>query len=325
MPRIVVFTLGGTIAMTSTDGGPVQPSLGGAALIDGIPGLDRAGVEVEAVPFRQIPAGTLSPADLLALTRAAAAAIARGANGVVVTQGTDTIEETAFLLDLAWPGNAPLVVTGAMRNPSQAGPDGPANVLAAIQTAAAPQARGRGCLVVFAEAIHSARAVAKSHTVSVTAFTSPGSGPVGYVVEGVPVFTAPAPARVQMPSVPVDSGVRVGLALATLGDDGRWLPAYAEGLDGLVVAGFGVGHVHRAWVEPLTELAVGMPVVLASRILAGPSLTHTYGFPGSESDLLGRGLISAGRLTAVKARILLWMLLAGRVPAPALGAFFLGM
>jgi len=312
MPRIAVFTLGGTIAMTSSDGGPVRPTLGGAQLIAGIPGLNHTGIEVQAHAFRQIPAGTLAMSDQLAVTRAAATEVARGADGVVITQGTDTIEETAFLIDLAWPGNAPIVVTGAMRNPSQAGPDGPANILAAIQVAAARASRGRGCLVVLADEIHAARSVAKSHTTSVAAFTSPGYGPVGLVIEGVPTYFAPPPAtRWSMPLVPVDAATRVGLAIATLGDDGGWLSDYGRDLDGLVVAGFGVGHVHRSWVEPLTDLATRIPVVLASRITAGPVLTRTYGFAGSETDLVARGLIPAGRLSALHARILLWMLIAG--------------
>lgn len=311
MPRIAVFSLGGTIAMTSTAGGPVVPTLDAAALLASVPGLDALGHSFDVASFRQIPAGTLAFADLLALADAARAAVASGAEGVVVTQGTDTIEETAYLLDLAWDRSEPLVVTGAMRNPSQPGPDGPANLSAAIGVAADPASWGRGVLVVLADEIHAAAAVQKSHTTSVSAFTSPETGALGRFVEGIARFAAPAVPTLTVGPQPTD--VRVGLATAALGDDGRWLPAYLEGLDGLVVAGYGVGHLHRDWVQPLAEAAARMPVVLASRIAAGPSLRQTYGFPGSEADLLGRGLISAGRLPALKARILLWSLLSRSV------------
>jgi L-asparaginase len=307
MSLIAVFSLGGTIAMTGTGGGPVVPTLDAAALLASVPGLDALGHEYRADSFRQIPAGTLAMTDLLSLVEAAGAAAAGGAAGVVVTQGTDTIEETAYLIDLAWRHPVPIVVTGAMRNPSQAGPDGPANLLAAVQVAAAPASRDRGCLVVLADEIHAAGRVQKTHTTSVSAFASPGFGPLGHLAEGQPWYAGPPAPRLAVEPGPAQP--RVGLATASLGDDGYWLPAYAEGLDGLVVAGFGVGHVHRDWVKPLAEAAERVPVVLASRIAAGPALTRTYGFAGSETDLLRHGLVPGGRLPALKARLLLWALL----------------
>ena len=138
-----------------------------------MPGLDAVGAELDVHDFRQIPSSSLAISDVIALAAAIRQQVAAGAAGVIVTQGTDTMEETAFLLDLLWDGDAPVVMTGAMRNPALAGPDGPANVLAAAHVAASPAARGRGCLVVFADEIHAARYVRKSHSTSVAAFTSP--------------------------------------------------------------------------------------------------------------------------------------------------------
>ncbi|GII55869.1 L-asparaginase [Planotetraspora thailandica] len=305
--RIEVFSLGGTIAMTpGTDGGGVVPKLTGRQLLAAVPGLAELGVEIEPREFRRLPGASLSFADI----RDLAAAIAEGgADGVVVTQGTDTIEETAYLLDLLHTGDAPVVVTGAMRNPALAGPDGPANILAAIRVAADPAARGHGCLVVSADEIHAASRVHKTHSTSVATFASPDRGPLGHVVEGRPQFVSSPRDRVTVRLPSEAAFARVALVTATFGDDGASLRLFADACDGMVVAAMGVGHVPVAYLDALTVLAERAPVVLTSRTGAGPVLTGTYGYPGSESDLLGRGLISAGFLHPYKARMLLTALL----------------
>ncbi|MGI5147214.1 asparaginase [Plantactinospora sp. CA-294935] len=308
--RVAVFSLGGTIAMTSGKNGGVVPALNAADLVAAVPGLADTGITVQVHDFRKLPGASLGFDDLIALASAAKGAVDDGIDGVVVTQGTDTIEETSFVLDLLWACDAPLVITGAMRNPTMAGADGPANLLAAVTVAAAPALRRLGCLVVLGDEIHAARWVRKTHTTSPAAFASPDTGPVGLVAEGQPRVLA-RPARHPLAlNMPQPKAVRTAVLPVVLGDDGETLHHAAAGLDGLVVAGFGVGHVPAATVPVLTELADTMPVVLASRTGAGPVLTSTYGFAGSESDLLARGLISAGTLDCYKARVLLHLLLA---------------
>jgi L-asparaginase len=164
----------------------------------------------------------------------------------------------------------------------------------------------------MADEIHAARRVRKTHSSSLTAFQSPTGGPVGYVIGGSPRFLSPAHDRPVIPTDPGRSGAapRVGLVVTSLGDDGAMLDGMAQRYDGLVVAGFGVGHVPAGHVEPLEGLAATIPVVLTSRTGAGPVLLSTYSFPGSELDLLARGLIPAGLLDPYKARILLHLLIA---------------
>lgn len=307
---ITVFFLGGTISMSGTSSAVAR--LGGDALLASVPGLTDLGVELDVRDFRRMPSASFTFADLLELVEQAEQA-EQAPDGVVVVQGTDTIEETAFLADLLWSADAPFVVTGAMRTPAMAGADGPANLLAAITVAADESARGRGALAVLNDEIHAARFVAKRHTSSPAAFESPDTGPIGRVVEGVPVFRYDVPRRPAL-TRPSRIDVHVPLLVATVGDDGALLDGIGAGCAGLVVAGFGVGHVPEAWVERLGALAQRMPVVLASRIGAGPVLTRTYGAPGSETDLRNRGLLTCGHLTAYQARLLLLLLLSNGEP-----------
>jgi L-asparaginase len=339
--KIVLFTLGGTIASTAagttaagTTADGVIPQLAGADLLASVPGLDRAGADLRVRDFRQTASSSLTIADVVDLVRAIRAEVAAGAAGVVVSQGTDTIEETAFLADLLYAGDVPVVFTGAMRNPTLAGPDGPANLRAAVTVATSPDARGLGCVVVFSDEIHAARFVRKAHTTSVGAFVSPLAGPLGIVAEDRVVLLTrpprwpalpdprpdplPGPSPGPLPGPPV----RIGLVTMVLGDDGTLLEAAADRFSGLVVAGFGGGHVPAPLADVLDETAQRIPVVLASRTGAGMVLANTYAYPGSELDLRPRGLIGAGFLDPIKARLLLHVLLAGGADRAGIAAAF---
>lgn len=302
---VLVLSLGGTIAMTHTsheDAG-VQPRLSGAELIAAVPGLEReAAIQVEDI--RTVPGASLTLEDVADLAERLHRAAAEGVTGMVVTQGTDSLEETAFAVDLYYHGQAPVVLTGAMRHPESPGADGPANLLAAVRTAASPAARDLGALVVMADEIHAARHVQKTHTTSTAAFASPGAGPLGSVVEGVPRLYF---SLRRHPALPLRLArlARVEVIPAALGSDGALLGGLEERVDGLVIAAFGAGHVPASWVKPLEALASRLPVVLTSRTGVGSILSTTYAFDGSERDLLSRGLIGGGRLDPYKARLLL--------------------
>ncbi|SDI32620.1 asparaginase [Nonomuraea jiangxiensis] len=324
-PRVTVFSLGGTIASTHQPGSPpagVVPRLGARELVDSVPRL-REVAELETVAFRRTASSDLTLPDVVRLAAEIARRFEAGDAGVVVTQGTDTVEESSFALELLVPGPRPVVVTGAMRDPTLAGPDGPANLLAAVRVAASPQAAGLGTLVVFDDEIHAARFVRKTHTSSTATFRSPSAGPLGWVVEGRVRIAFRAPA---LRGAPTGVSVRVppvALLKATLGDDFRLAERLPDlGYAGLVVEALGGGHLPSPAVEPLERLARRMPVVLASRTGGGELLRETYGFPGSERDLLSRGLTPAGFLDGPKARVLLSLLLsAGAGPAAVRDSF----
>jgi len=183
LPKVSVLSLGGTISSVNTGGPGVRPSLTGEALVEAVPGLSEV-AEVSAASVRQVPGWQLTVEDLIEVSEEATRAIDEGASGVVVTQGTDSIEETAFALDLLIDRDAPVVVTGAMRNPTLPGADGPANLLAAVTVAADGAACGLGALVVMNDEVHAARFVRKTHTQSPAAFRSPLAGPLGWISEG---------------------------------------------------------------------------------------------------------------------------------------------
>ncbi|MFE3281272.1 asparaginase [Nocardia sp. NPDC059239] len=318
--RVTVFGLGGTIAMTTTPTGGVAPALSADQLIAAVPGLVNTGITVDVVNFRQTPSAFLTIDDITALASTIRDRLS-GTDGVVVTQGTDTIEETAYLLDLLHTAPQPVVVTGAMRNPTLAGPDGPANLLAAIHTAVTPEARDQGCLVVFNDEIHAARRVRKTHTTNTATFRSANGGPLGYIVENRARLLNTLPHRITVPAQP-SNDLHIPILTIALGDDGSTLHALADHIDGLVVAGLGAGHVPAHLVPALETLATKIPVVLASRTGAGSVLESTYGYAGSELDLLARGLTSAGYLDPIKARILLNTLLAATSDRATIHAAF---
>ncbi|MFB6631815.1 asparaginase [Streptomyces sp. NPDC056362] len=307
MGRVTVFTLGGTISARGGD----------AARMTGQEVLAGLGAPADVVlrDFRRVPSSTLSFEDLAALADEVREAVADG-SGVVVVQGTDTLEETAFLLDLLCTTEQPIAVTGAMRRPDLPGADGPANLAAALAVAADPACRNLGVLVVLADEIHAARLARKTHTTSVATFASPGAGPLGAVVEGEPRILLRPAVPTRLCSLKLDPSVRVALVTLSLGDRGELLDAVDDRFQGLVVAAFGGGHAPAPLVEPLADLARRIPVVLASRTGGGATLTDTYRSPGSEHDLLHHGLIPAGPLDPAKARILLHTLISSGAAAP---------
>jgi L-asparaginase len=310
-PRITVLSLGGTISSAPAgEVGLAQPKLSAADLVAAVPALDDV-ADIDVRDVCRLPSNDMT----FALARTVAAeirsAVQGGAAGVVVTQGTDTIEEMSWCLDLLVPGDTPTVVTGAMRHAGLTSADGAGNLLDAVRTAACPDARGLGCMVVFNGEIHSARAVRKVHTTSLAAFGSPGVGLLGWIAEGEPRLRDRPYPRAHVAVPPDAPVVRVPVVKIVMDDDGWWLPAVrASGAPGLVVEGTGGGHVPGWLSDDVVELAGRIPVVMTPRAGDGEVLTHTYGgFGGSETVLVQGGVIPGGTLDPLKARVLLGLLL----------------
>ncbi|WP_087687472.1 asparaginase [Pandoraea sp. PE-S2R-1] len=320
LPVVAVASLGGTISMTPSDAaGGVVPTLDAAQLTRSVPGLSDVAT-IKAASLRQLPSASLGYGDLMAALTWAEQQIADGATGVVLTQGTDTLEETAFLLDLFWKLPEPLIVTGAMRAPQAAGADGPANLLAAVSTAVHPDSVGRGVLVLMNDTAHYARWVSKGDALAVQAFVSLDGGVAARIVEGRPMFFHAKPVRPQPLPRPVRDWPKVALVTAALGDDGELAEmAVNGGCEAVVIAALGAGHVSFDFAERIGRLAAKVPVVIASRAASGSTASKTYGYVGAEIDLARRGAHLSGWLSALKARLLVVALIASGVAPGALG------
>jgi L-asparaginase len=221
---------------------------------------------------------------------------------VVVTHGTDTLEESAYLTARSIAAEKPVVFTGAMRTASDLGWDGPANLMDAARAAAADGARGYGTMVVMGGRVFAGIDVTKAHTHLLDAFESPGLGPVGVVDDGTVIFRRALPPRSPV-LAPAELGAPVDIVLAWAGADARLLDASRATARGVVVAAMGRGNVPPAMAEGIRRwIDDGKPVVIASRALRG-RVGHTYGYEGGGRRLFEMGAIFAGSRRPQQARI----------------------
>ncbi len=301
-PRpVTILSTGGTIAMA---GALATPALDADALLAAVPAL--AGVPgLRARSILSLPGVHLDAGDALAIARAALEET-RAGRGVVVTHGTDTLEETAVLCDVLHARAEPIVLTGAIRPSSAAGADGPANLLDAVTVAGAAEAAGLGAIVVFAGELHAARAVRKLSSTSPSAFGSPATGPLGAVAEGrVRIASTPRRPAAALPA-PATLGAQVPIVPTHLGDDGsRLLAAARDGADAIVFVALGAGHVSPPVLAALRQVARALPVALTVRPERGALLHETYGFEGAEGDVRASGALPAASLSPQAARMVL--------------------
>jgi L-asparaginase len=300
MATVHIITTGGTIAMRHDEGaGGAIPLLGASDFLAALPtGLPALTVE----EFCNLPSAHFTVDTIWGIRQRAVAAVDRpDVDGVVITHGTDTLEETAYLLDLTVDSPKPVVVTGAMRAASQAGYEGVANLTAAIRVAADPAARDLGTLVVLNDEIHAARFVAKFDTQALDTFRSWPWGPLGRVYgDRVDIQQRVTRAPLAVERLEPD----VHLLTLTVGCDAGLLEFLVQrGAKGVVIAALGGGRVPPWWM-PIIRRATGQGtvVVVASRCPGG-RVYDAYGYPGAYRDWLAAGAVAAPALNGPKARI----------------------
>ena len=301
MARVAVVFTGGTISMRHDAGaGGNVPTLLGDELLASVPGLARI-AEIEPIDWGLVPASHLSFDQVLEIGRIVADRLAQPEiDGVVVVQGTDVMDETAFAWDLLPLPAKPVVVVGAMRSASQDAYDGPENLRNAVAAAAEPLLAEQGVVVAMAGELHGADDVRKTHTHAHATFQSPNAGRLGIVADGrVTLLRRRTPVRLQR------TPERAGLPVPILGFAVDSAPSLGELAPvGLVVAAAGGGNTAPAYLDlarPLID--AGLPVVLTTRCPSG-RVTPGYAFPGGSSQWWEAGAIFSGTLDALKARVL---------------------
>jgi L-asparaginase len=323
---VLILTTGGTIAsLPDPETGAKRPAVSGEELVASVPGLaDVADVQVEEVASHS--SWNLTPGHMLAVARRAGEALSGPeVDGVVVTHGTDTLEETAFLIDLTLRSDGPVAVVGAMRTPDEPSADGPRNLLNAVRFASAPEARGVGAVVAMNDEIHAARWARKLDSGLASAFRSPHRGPIGRV-EPDSLELPWVPPRGFTIDPPDELRHEVALVSAYPGIDGTVIEAVLEatGAAGLVLEGTGSGNVPGSAVDGVrSALERGLPVILATRVPGGATRSG-YGSPGGGAAMRELGAVGAGPLSAGKARLLLMVLLASGLSGDAAAREFEG-
>ena len=296
--KILVLHTGGTISMQADGTGAVSSSHDNPMNHVTVP-LD--GFEVTVVDFFNIPSPHMTPQHMLDLYKKIKADAAQY-DGVVITHGTDTLEETAYFLDTMDQPDLPVVLTGAMRSSNELGSDGVYNYLTALRVASDPKARGKGVLVVMNDEVHAAKYVTKTHTSNVGTFQTPTHGPLGLVMKHQVLYFQTAEPRVRfdldsiqglVPIIPAYAGMKTELL--------EMLDPTA--LDGLIIEAFGAGNLPKEAAEKLAELVqAGLPVALVSRCFNGIA-EPVYAYDGGGVRLHEAGVMFVKELNAPKARI----------------------
>jgi len=312
---VLIFT-GGTISMRHdpASGGAV-PSLRGRDILALTPGIhDIAQLEID--DWGAYPGPHMTVERMWALRGRVVEHLARPeVEGVIVTHGTDALEETVYVVARSVNSEKPVVFTGAMRTSSDLGWDGPANLGAAVRVAASSSARGCGVLAVMADRVFAGLDVTKTHTHKLESFDSPGLGPLGVIDDGQVIFrrALPAPMSILTPDAlaqPID------IIFTLAGADSHLLDASRERGLGVVIAAMGRGNVPPAMVDGIDRwIAEGKPVVITSRALRG-RVGCTYGYPGGGRRLAERGAIFAGARRPQQARIDLMLALGSGMTVP---------
>lgn len=320
MKYILVLHTGGTISMQADTNGHVTPENDNP--MNHVT-VDLEHITVTVKDFLNLPSPHITPKHMLALYHE----IRQNANsydGVVITHGTDTLEETAYFLDTMTLPDIPVVLTGAMRSSNELGSDGVYNYLSALRVASHKQAKGKGVLVVMNDEIHAAKYVTKTHTTNVSTFQTPTHGPLGIIMKHEILFFKRAEKRVRFDLEAISGTVPIVKAYAGMGDSGIISFLSPDNIDGLVVEALGAGNMPpkaAAEIEALT--AKGVPIVLVSRCFNGIA-EPVYAYEGGGVRLQEAGVMFVKELNAPKARLKLLIALNAGLKGQALKEYIEG-
>ncbi|QIL46918.1 asparaginase [Vagococcus coleopterorum] len=301
MKRILVLHTGGTIAMAEdSQTGEVSTEQSNPLL--NFSNMNDTETELIVEDFLYVPSPHITPEHMLALKERVAKAATENFAGVVITHGTDTLEETAYFLDITVGDLLPIVVTGAMRSSNEIGTDGLYNFLTAIRVACDDQSQGKGVLVVMNDEIHTARYVTKTHTTNVATFRTPTFGPVGLVTKHKVSFYQQLLTSHTLDIANVSA--RIPIVKAYAGMDSEILDLLADSqIDGLVIEALGAGNLPPKTVPAIEAMiAKNIPVILVSRCFNGVA-EGVYGYEGGGIQLEKKGVIFCNGLNSQKARI----------------------
>lgn len=308
-PKVVIIFTGGTISMTVDPRiGAAIPSLSSEEIMSLVTNIDKY-AEIESITFSKLPGPHIDIQLMMDLQKLVVENLERDdVDGVIITHGTDTLEETAYLLDLTINSSKCVVVVGAMRNSSELGYDGPSNLAAAVCTAISPDSKNKGVLVVMNNEVNAASEVTKSNTLSLDTFKSLEFGPLGIVDNDEVIYHRQIINRQYIATQSVET--KVDLIKCAAGMDSRFLKYSVDtGAKGIVIEALGRGNVPPTMLDGI-EYAIknNVAIVMVSRCPTGRVL-DTYGYEGAGRTLRNMGVILGGDLPGQKARIKLMLAL----------------
>lgn len=308
MKKVAVIFNGGTISMKIDPKlHAAVPSLTGEEIMSLVTGIESY-ANVESFNFSSNPGPHMTPEIMLELSKMIRDLLNKDYDGVVVTHGTDTLEETAYLTDLTVNSDKPVVFTGSMRSGSELGYDGPSNLAQAICTAASDNARGRGVLVCLNGELNTAAEVTKANSMALNAFRTPTFGPVGIVDNNMVIFYRDTERLVGHEIENIVSNI--SLIKSCVGMDSSMIDfLISRGDAGIVIEAMGRGNLPPKMVPGIRRaIESGIPVVIVSRCFEGRVL-DTYGYAGGGKTLRNQGVIFGDNLNGQKARIKLMVAL----------------
>lgn len=321
MKKILVLHTGGTISMQADDAGNVNPSQDNPM---NHVGLDLTNIQLEVVDFLNLPSPHVTPYHMLAIYHKIRDTAGQY-DGVVITHGTDTLEETAYFLDTMAVPEIPIVLTGAMRSSNELGSDGVYNYLSAIRVASHDKAADKGVLVVMNDEIHAAKYVTKTHTTNVATFNTPTHGPLGIIMKHDILFFKTAEPRVRFDLASLSGTIPIIKAYAGMGiGDGIISLLDPDKIDGVVIEALGAGNLPPEAANEIERLmGKGVPVVLVSRCFNGIA-EPVYAYDGGGVKLQKAGVMFVKELNAPKARLKLLIALSSGLKDQALKDYIEG-